>query len=79
MTVVKVEQSRVMFPQRAMVSEPIRRETYPLDCAGSNGGKTMKTATDHMCHRREISLLALAMLGSLVFAAEPSRRVTGVM
>jgi hypothetical protein len=34
--------------------------------------KTMKTAMDRLYHRRETSLLALAMLGSLVFAAEPA-------
>ena len=32
----------------------------------------MKTGMDCIYHRREISLLALAMLGSLVFAAEPA-------
>ena len=32
----------------------------------------MKTAMDCRYHRREISLLALAMLGSLAFAAEPA-------
>ena len=32
----------------------------------------MKTGMDRRYHRREISLLALAMLGSLVFAAEPA-------
>ena len=32
----------------------------------------MKTGMDCRFHRREISLLALAMLGSLVFAAEPA-------